>query len=125
MTEPLQKILKNEVDIARIWAIGPAVMMKHVTEVARPYNIPVIVSLNTIMIDGTGMCGGCRVKYNQEVKFVCVDGPEFDGRLVDWDNLASRLSFYRAQEKEALDRWEAHQCGSDIHQPEISVGSKA
>jgi ferredoxin--NADP+ reductase len=110
VTEPLQEILSSRQDIARVWAIGPAVMMKRVSEVTRPFEIPAIVSLNTIMIDGTGMCGGCRVALNQEVKFVCVDGPEFDGREVDWDNLLSRLSFYRSQEKAALERWEDHRC---------------
>jgi ferredoxin--NADP+ reductase len=113
VTEPLQDILKERGDIARIWAIGPAIMMRRVTEISLPFNIPVMVSLNTIMIDGTGMCGGCRVIYNQEAKFVCVDGPEFDGRFVNWDNLASRLSFYHTQEKEALSQWEEHQCRTE------------
>lgn len=111
VTESLKGVLNTHDDISRVWAIGPAVMMKFVSEATRPYGVPTIVSLNTIMIDGTGMCGGCRVVVNQTAKFVCVDGPEFDGHQVDWDTLTSRLSFYRAEEKEALERWTTdHNC---------------
>jgi ferredoxin/flavodoxin---NADP+ reductase len=113
VTGPLQEVLSAQPDIARIWAIGPAIMMSKVAEVAAPFDIPVIVSLNTIMIDGTGMCGGCRVVVDHETRFVCVDGPEFDGRWVDWENLLSRLSFYRSQEKEALECWETR-CRLDL-----------
>jgi ferredoxin--NADP+ reductase len=111
VTEPLKDIitLKNS-EISHIWAIGPAVMMKNVVETTRPYQIPTTVSLNTIMIDGTGMCGGCRVVMNYGARFVCVDGPEFDGHLVDWDNLLSRQSYYRSDEKYALELWESHAC---------------
>lgn len=111
VTEPLKDIiaLKNS-EITHIWAIGPAVMMKNVVETTRPYQIPTTVSLNTIMIDGTGMCGGCRVVMNDGARFVCVDGPEFDGHLVDWDNLLSRQSYYRSDEKYALELWESHAC---------------
>ena len=111
VTEPLKEIisLKNT-EISHIWAIGPAVMMKNVVETTRPYQIPTTVSLNTIMIDGTGMCGGCRVVMNDGARFVCVDGPEFDGHLVDWDNLLSRQSYYLSDEKYALELWESHAC---------------
>jgi ferredoxin--NADP+ reductase len=111
VTEPLKEIIasKNN-EISHIWAIGPAVMMKNVVETTRPYQIPTTVSLNTIMIDGTGMCGGCRVVMNDGARFVCVDGPEFDGHLVDWDNLLSRQSYYRSDEKYALELWESHAC---------------
>jgi len=107
VTEPLQELLESRSDIAKIWAIGPAVMMKFVTFTTKPFNVPTIVSLNTVMVDGTGMCGGCRVVLDDGAQFACVDGPEFDGHKVNWDILLSRLAFYKEQEQEALQRWEA------------------
>jgi ferredoxin--NADP+ reductase len=95
--------------IARVWAIGPAVMMKFVSQTTRPHGVPTIVSLNTIMVDGTGMCGGCRVLLAEGARFVCVDGPEFDGHQVDWDNLLARQAYYREEEQAAVTHWE-HQC---------------
>src|SRR5512136_744422 len=112
VTEPLKELLEAGRDVARVWAIGPAIMMKFVASTTRPFNVPTIVSLNTIMIDGTGMCGGCRVLMDGGAKFVCVDGPEFDAHQVNWELLLSRLSFYKAEEKQALERWE-HQCKLD------------
>jgi ferredoxin--NADP+ reductase len=113
VTEPLKELLdKRGKEIARVWAIGPAIMMKFVSMATRPYNVPTIVSLNTIMIDGTGMCGGCRVVLNDGPQFVCVDGPEFDAHKVNWDILLSRLGFYIEQEREAVERWK-HQCQLD------------
>lgn len=113
VTAPLKEILDNKKDsISKIWAIGPAIMMKFVTLTTRPYNVPTIVSLNTIMIDGTGMCGGCRVLLEDGAQFVCVDGPEFDGHKVDWDNLLSRLSFYKDEEKQAVEHYQ-HKCRID------------
>jgi len=109
VTEPLKEILDANKNIAKVWAIGPAIMMKFVTLATKPYNVPTIVSLNTIMIDGTGMCGGCRVLLEDGAQFVCVDGPEFDGHKVDWENLLSRLSFYKDEEKKAMDFY-AHKC---------------
>ncbi len=110
VTEPLKELLEARgKEIARVWAIGPAIMMKFVSLTTKPFGIPTIVSLNTIMIDGTGMCGGCRVLLEEGAQFVCVDGPEFDGHKVDWDNLLARLSFYRDEERLALERWE-HEC---------------
>ncbi|MEW5900222.1 MAG: sulfide/dihydroorotate dehydrogenase-like FAD/NAD-binding protein, partial [Acidobacteriota bacterium] len=110
VTEPLKEILEaNRDQVAKVWAIGPAVMMKFASEATKPYRVPTIVSLNTIMIDGTGMCGGCRVLLDEGAQFVCVDGPEFDGHKVDWDNLLSRLQFYRQEELEAMERFE-HRC---------------
>jgi ferredoxin--NADP+ reductase len=113
VTEPLKELLDSGQKIDRIWAIGPAIMMKFVAKTTQPYAVPTIVSLNTVMIDGTGMCGGCRVVVKGGAQFVCVDGPEFDGHTVDWDSLLSRLSYYRAEEKQALDEWENHQCRLD------------
>ena len=86
-------------------------MMKFCSETTRPFKVPTVVSLNTIMIDGTGMCGGCRVTVGGETKFVCVDGPEFDGHLVDFDNMMKRLSAYKPQENKAHD--EFHECNLD------------
>lgn len=104
VTEPLLEILQHEmVDICV--AIGPAIMMKRVAEVTAPYNVPTLVSLNSIMVDGTGMCGGCRVTVGGETRFTCVDGPEFDGHKVDWDILIKRMDAYKAQERQATDRW--------------------
>ena len=110
VTEPLKEILSSRPNIARVWGIGPAVMMKFVAATTRPFGIQTVVSLNTVMINGIGMCGGCRVVMNQGTKFVCVDGPEFDAHQVNWDNLLSRLAFYKFEEKEALDHWQGHCC---------------
>ena len=110
VTEPLKELLESRPDgVARVWAIGPTVMMKFVALTTKPFKVPTVVSLNTIMVDGTGMCGGCRVELTSGPQFVCVDGPEFDGHKVNWDNLLSRVKFYREQESLALEHWR-HQC---------------
>ncbi len=115
VTVPLKEILDAQPGkVAKIWAIGPAIMMKFVAATTKPYNVPTIVSLNTIMVDGTGMCGGCRVVMDGGAKFVCVDGPEFDAHKVDWNSLLSRLAFYRSEEQAAVARWkEGHKCNLD------------
>ncbi|MCW3094282.1 MAG: oxidoreductase FAD/NAD(P)-binding domain protein [Ferruginibacter sp.] len=99
VTGPLKELCESEAKPDIVIAIGPPVMMKFCSETTRPYNVFTQVSLNTIMVDGTGMCGGCRVNVGKEVKFVCVDGPEFDGHLVDFDNMISRLSAYKEIER--------------------------
>jgi len=110
VTAPLKELLEQrDGEIARVWAIGPAIMMKFCAATTEPFNVPTIVSLNTIMIDGTGMCGGCRVQLTDGAKFVCVDGPEFDAHQVDWDLLLARQRFYLEEEKQAVGRWQ-HQC---------------
>jgi ferredoxin--NADP+ reductase len=110
VTEPLTEILKDPGrKVAHVWAIGPAIMMKFVAAATKPFTVPTTVSLNTIMIDGTGMCGGCRVLLEDGARFVCVDGPEFNGHKVDWDNLLSRLQFYREEERAAVERYD-HKC---------------
>jgi ferredoxin--NADP+ reductase len=110
VTEPLKEFLEDkDRKVARVWAIGPAIMMKFVSLATKPYNVPTTVSLNTIMIDGTGMCGGCRVLLDSGAQFVCVDGPEFDAHKVDWGSLLSRLQFYRDEERKAVEQWE-HKC---------------
>jgi ferredoxin--NADP+ reductase len=113
VTDPLKEVLEDKSRaVAKVWAIGPAIMMKFVASATKPYNVPTIVSLNTIMIDGTGMCGGCRVLLEDGARFVCVDGPEFDGHKVDWGNLLSRLSFYKDEEKAAVEHYK-HTCNLD------------
>lgn len=94
VTQPLKELCENELKPDLVIAIGPPVMMKYCAETTRPFHVYTQVSLNTIMVDGTGMCGGCRVNVGKEVKFVCVDGPEFDGHLVDFDNMITRLNAY-------------------------------
>jgi ferredoxin--NADP+ reductase len=103
VTDAIQKLIDEGRKIDLVIAIGPPVMMKFVSLLTKKYNIHTLVSLNTIMIDGTGMCGGCRVSVDGKSKFVCVDGPEFDGHLVNFDEMMQRLSMYREQEKESVD----------------------
>jgi len=104
VTAPLKELceLSEKPDLAV--AIGPPIMMKFCAETTRPYDVHTLVSLNTIMIDGTGMCGGCRVTVGGETKFVCVDGPEFDGHLVDFENMMNRLNSYKKQEQDHVCR---------------------
>lgn len=99
VTDILKEVLESEKDIDLIIAIGPVPMMKAVCEMSKDYNIKTIVSLNSIMIDGIGMCGACRVTVGGETKFTCVDGPSFDGHKVDFDELMNRLSFYKDKEE--------------------------
>lgn len=99
VTTALQQLIDKGIDIAEVVAIGPVIMMKTVADTTRPYNIKTIVSLNPIMVDGTGMCGGCRVQVGDETKFACVDGSEFDGHLVDFVNLMERQRMYRPKEE--------------------------
>lgn len=103
VTEPLKELCEQDVRPDLVVAVGPPIMMKFCVATTREFDVPTQVSLNTIMVDGTGMCGGCRVTVGGETKFVCVDGPEFDGHLVDFDNLINRLGSYKKQE-------ESHKC---------------
>ncbi len=104
VTEPLKEICERDPKPDLAVAIGPPIMMKYCVESTRPYKVPTVVSLNTIMVDGTGMCGGCRVTVGSETKFVCVDGPEFDGHLVDFDNMMKRLGAYKNHEDKAHEK---------------------
>ena len=99
VTEPLKELLEGGEKFDEVIAIGPIVMMKFVSEVTRPYGIKTTVSMNPIMIDGTGMCGGCRLTVGGETKFACVDGPDFDGHLVDFDSAMLRGGMYREFER--------------------------
>lgn len=101
VTEPLKELCEGPEKPDLVVAIGPPIMMKFAAETTRPFGVPTVVSLNTIMIDGTGMCGGCRVMVGGKTKFVCVDGPEFDGHQVDFKSMMNRLGAYRQREEEA------------------------
>ncbi len=105
VSDGIKLAISHHADIDEVIAIGPPIMMKSCAEVTRPHNIKTTVSLNPIMVDGTGMCGGCRVRVGDEVKFACVDGPDFDGHKVDFDDMMRRLRRYAAEEKAALARW--------------------
>jgi len=100
--------LKQELETSGaglVMTVGPAIMMKFVCEATKPFNVKTTVSLNPIMIDGTGMCGGCRVSVGGATKFACTDGPEFDGHLVDWDLLMNRQKAYKSEEQESFEAW--------------------
>ncbi|OGC01060.1 ferredoxin-NADP reductase [candidate division KSB1 bacterium RBG_16_48_16] len=109
VTDVLQQLFADGIKIDRIMAIGPAIMMRAVAELTRRAAIPTIASLNPIMIDGTGMCGGCRVTINGSMKFVCVDGPEFDAHQVAWDEVMQRLRTYKQHECRALENYQQNQ----------------
>ena len=117
VTQVLKELLDKDKSIKKVWAIGPAIMMKVTCETTRPYAVETIVSLNSIMVDGTGMCGSCRVTIGGETKFVCTDGPEFDGQLVDWEEFMNRLTRYKPQEKRS---WEIYQ----EHNPTCTYGRR-
>ena len=106
VTEPLKELLESNEKIDRVIAIGPTVMMKFCSLTTQPFGVKTIVSLNPIMVDGTGMCGCCRVEVGGETKFTCVDGPDFDGHQVDWDLLFARQRIYLDEEQRSLERWE-------------------
>ena len=110
VTVKLKELIDSGIHYDAVIAIGPIPMMKFVSKTTEPYGIKTIVSLNPIMIDGTGMCGGCRVTVGGKMKFACVDGPDFDGHEVDFDELMNRNSVYRAQEAEEKER---HACRMD------------
>jgi ferredoxin--NADP+ reductase len=109
VTEPLQEICSRSPKPDLAIAIGPAVMMKFCCQTTKEFSVPTQVSLNTIMVDGTGMCGGCRVEVGGQTKFVCVDGPEFDGHQVNFDQMMRRMSAYKALEQRALEQYQ-HTC---------------
>ncbi|WP_263772657.1 sulfide/dihydroorotate dehydrogenase-like FAD/NAD-binding protein [Propionivibrio soli] len=122
VTAGIAQAVEKHADIDEVIAIGPPIMMKGCAEATRPLKIKTMVSLNPVMVDGTGMCGGCRVKIGDQVKFACVDGPDFDGHLVDFDDLLMRLRRYTKEERMALDHWE-HEKGCRL-QKKISSAVK-
>ena len=105
VTKGVKLAMEEHSDIDELIAIGPPIMMKACAEMTRPHRIKTVVSLNPIMVDGTGMCGGCRVRVDGKMKFGCVDGPDFDGHKVDFDDLMSRLRRFMNEEKLAVDKW--------------------
>jgi ferredoxin--NADP+ reductase len=107
VTDVLKNLIEAQGKPDLVVAIGPVIMMKFVAKLTREYEIPTVVSLNPIMVDGTGMCGGCRVSVGGKSKFACVDGPEFDGHQVDFEELMKRQAFYREQEKETYECFRA------------------
>jgi len=117
VTEGIRRAIEKHADIDEVVAIGPPVMMKGCAEATRAHKIKTLVSLNPIMVDGTGMCGGCRVKIGDQVKFACVDGPDFDGHLVDFDDLMTRLRRYTQVERAAAERWSANCRMKDLADP--------
>ena len=106
VTAGLEQAIAKHPDIGEVIAIGPMIMMKGCAEVTRPHKIKTMVSLNPLMVDGTGMCGGCRVKIGDKVKFACVDGPDFDGHDVDFDDMMNRLRRYTKEERMAMDHFD-------------------
>jgi len=107
VTEPLKELLESGEKVDRVIAIGPTVMMKFCALTTQPFGVKTIVSLNPIMVDGTGMCGCCRVSVGGVTKFACVDGPDFDGHQVDWDLLSARQRMYLDEEKRSFEQWQA------------------
>lgn len=114
VTIGIEKLINQE-HIDKVFAIGPPIMMKFCCLLTKKYNIPTDVSLNTIMVDGTGMCGACRLTIGGKTKFVCIDGPEFDGALVDWDEMFKRMGTFKRVEKEELEHFEEHMNATKPH----------
>lgn len=101
VTDGMEKLFEKGEKFDAAWAVGPTIMMKYCSLVAKEHELLIWTSLNPIMIDGTGMCGGCRVKVGDEIKYACVDGPEFDGRDVDWETLINRKNQYKKEEEDS------------------------
>ena len=110
VTEPLKEVCRRHPRPDHAFVIGPTLMMKFCCEATRPFGVPTEVSLNTIMVDGTGMCGGCRVEVDGRPKFVCVDGPEFDGHKVNFDLMINRINAYKKLEQQAYEAYKQHRC---------------
>jgi ferredoxin--NADP+ reductase len=108
VTEPMVELLEAGRPIDHAYVIGPAIMMKFCCLATEPYGLPTTVSVNSIMVDGTGMCGACRVEVGGQTRFACVDGPKFDGHRVNWDLLLARQGIYLEQERQALEHWKVN-----------------
>jgi NAD(P)H-flavin reductase len=111
VTEPMLEMLEARQSLDHAFVIGPAIMMKFCCLTTKPFGLPTTVSINSIMVDGTGMCGACRVEVGGQIRFACVDGPKFDGHLVNWDQLLARQQIYLEQERQAVELWEKAQGG--------------
>ncbi len=131
VTVGIEKFIQQEPHVDRVFAIGPPIMMKFSCLLTQKYNIPTDVSLNTIMVDGTGMCGACRLTIGGKTKFVCIDGPEFDGHQVDWDEMFKRMGTFKRAEVEEMEHYEDHICppceaeAKAAEAPQSSAGSDA
>ena len=131
VTVGIEKFIQQEPHVDRVFAIGPPIMMKFSCLLTQKYNIPTDMSLNTIMVDGTGMCGACRLTIGGKTKFVCIDGPEFDGHQVDWDEMFKRMGTFKRAEVEEMEHYEDHICppckaeAKAAEAPKSSVGSDA
>ncbi len=131
VTVGIEKFIQQEPHVDRVFAIGPPIMMKFSCLLTQKYNIPTDVSLNTIMVDGTGMCGACRLTIGGKTKFVCIDGPEFDGHQVDWDEMFKRMGTFKRAEVEEMEHYEDHICppceaeAKAAEAPKSSAGSNA
>lgn len=106
VTEQLEELIKGGADYKTCFTVGPPIMMMFVAKITEKYDLKTVVSLNSIMLDGTGMCGACRVSIGGEIKLACVDGPDFDGHQVDWENLMHRLTAYKDEEREAMEEYQ-------------------
>lgn len=123
VTAGVEEVINRE-HVDRVLAIGPPIMMKFTSLLAKKYSIPNFVSLNTIMVDGTGMCGACRLTIGDKTKFVCIDGPEFDGDLVNWDEMFKRMGTFKGREKEEMEHFDEHVAKpSDNQQEKASLSS--
>lgn len=122
VTVGIEKLINQE-HVDKVFAIGPPIMMKFCCLLTQKYNIPTDVSLNTIMVDGTGMCGACRLTIGGKTKFVCIDGPEFDGALVDWDEMLKRMGTFKKAEKEEMEHYEQHlqNVKPDKHKESVNI----
>jgi len=125
VTEPLKELCQSADKPDIVVAIGPPIMMKFCAETTRPFGVKTLASLNTIMIDGTGMCGGCRVAVDGKTRFVCVDGPEFDAHLVDWDGMMRRLRAYKGIEDQRHQAHHDHECRLDAAADKLAAGQSA
>lgn len=123
VTEPLKELCQSAGKPDIVVAIGPPIMMKFCAETTRPFGVKTLASLNTIMIDGTGMCGGCRVSVGGATRFVCVDGPEFDAHQVDWDGMMRRLRAYKGIEDAAHKSLHDHECRLDAAADRLAAAS--
>jgi ferredoxin--NADP+ reductase len=117
VTAPLLELLESGRPLDHIWAVGPPVMMKFCCLTSQPFGVPTTVNLNSIMVDGTGMCGACRVEVGGRTLFACVDGPEFDGHQVDWERMMVRQGIYLEEEQQAMNSWRDAEGRSQSHAP--------
>ena len=124
VTEGVEEVIKRE-KVNKCFAIGPAIMMKFVCLLTKKYEIPTDVSLNTIMVDGTGMCGACRITIGGKTKFVCVDGPEFDGHQVDFDEMLKRMGAFKSIEREEMHKLEEDESCKAVPEPTQEVDEKS